>query len=67
MDTWYNVAKEAYRAYAAVTDNKNFRGDEMPKFSELPEEIQNAWEAACQKSIDYAVEIGLNGITRPNR
>jgi hypothetical protein len=40
------LAVEAYHRYGAVTDFKNFRGDPMPKFDDLPETIQRAWEAA---------------------
>ena len=40
------IAEIAYNAYAKVTDNKNFRGDEMPLFQDLGEKIQNAWIAA---------------------
>lgn len=43
---WSGAAKGAYQAYAAVTDNKNFRGEEMPAFEALPVQIQKAWEAA---------------------
>lgn len=40
------IAEIAYNAYAKVTDNKNFRGEEMPLFADLGEKIQNAWIAA---------------------
>lgn len=40
-------AEEAYARYGAVTDFKNFRGDPMPAFADLPEKIQAAWEAAA--------------------
>jgi hypothetical protein len=43
---WRNLAKAGYEAYAASTGNKNFRGEEMPKFEELPESVINAWIAA---------------------
>lgn len=43
-----SIAASAYRAYAAVTDNKNFRGEEMPKWDDLPEPIRIAWEAAAR-------------------
>ena len=49
---WYNVAMLAYEAYAQTTDNKNFRGEEMPKFGELPGKIQEAWIAAVRKACD---------------
>lgn len=39
-------AQAAYAAYGESTGGKNFRGDPMPAWSELPEAIQNAWVAA---------------------
>ena len=46
---WEEVAKSAYLAYAAVTDNKNFRGEEMPKYEDLPDRIKDAWNAAVRQ------------------
>jgi hypothetical protein len=55
---WTVAARGAYGAYAAVTDNKNFRGEDMPAFDALPEKIQEAWRAAAayafQGGVDYA-------------
>lgn len=45
---WSDIAASAYRAYAASTGNKNFRGDPMPRFDDLPGAIQVAWEAAAR-------------------
>lgn len=39
-------AKAAYQRYGSVTDFKNFRGDPMPEFEQLPNTIQAAWVAA---------------------
>ena len=39
----YDLAKIAYAAYAKSTNNKNFKGEEMPTFDELPIKIQDAW------------------------
>lgn len=39
-----NAAKVSYDTYGKVTDFKNFQGNPMPKFDELPETIQNAWK-----------------------
>jgi len=39
-------APQAYAAYSAHTGNKNFRGEEMPAFDDLPEGIKGAWRAA---------------------
>lgn len=33
---WDAIARFAYEAYAETTDNKNFRGEEMPRFDGLP-------------------------------
>jgi len=38
---------DLYKAYGSVTAFKNFRGDPMPKFGDLPEKIQEAWQAAA--------------------
>lgn len=48
------VAKAAYEAYAVETGNKNFRGDEMPKWEELPHSIQNAWFAAVTAALEMS-------------
>lgn len=36
---WSDIARHAYMAYSASTDNKNFRGEEMPAFENLPRSI----------------------------
>lgn len=45
---WRDIAASVYRAYAASTGNKNFKGDPMPAFGDLPIAIQTAWEAAAR-------------------
>lgn len=35
--------EEAYLAYGSVTDMKNFRGEPMLEFKDLPEQIKKAW------------------------
>ncbi len=47
---WRDIAASAYRAYAASTGNKNFRGDPMPAFDNLPQAIKTAWEAAVRQA-----------------
>lgn len=47
---WRDIAASAYRAYAASTGNKNFRGDPMPAFGDLPPAIRTAWEAAVRQA-----------------
>ncbi len=51
---WQVIAESAYCAYAASTNNKNFLGQEMPVFSDLPEAIQAAWVAVAQ---DVAISL----------
>jgi hypothetical protein len=65
----------AYKSYAANTGNKNFRGDEMPKWEDLPVSIQTAWEAATRQIVsivdqdpEYRIlpdEQSWNGWVRP--
>ena len=47
---WSKIAESAYKAYAASTGNKNFRGDPMPEFSHLPQAIKVAWESAVRQA-----------------
>lgn len=47
---WRDIAASAYRAYAASTGNKNFRGEPMPAFDALPQPIRTAWEAAVRQA-----------------
>jgi hypothetical protein len=49
---WSDVAASAYRAYAASTGNKNFRGEPMPAFDDLPVSIRSAWQAAVRQAGD---------------
>jgi hypothetical protein len=51
---WSDIAASAYRAYAASTGNKNFRGEPMPVFVDLPRPIQVAWEAAVRHACGLA-------------
>jgi hypothetical protein len=48
--SWKEIAASAYRAYAASTGNKNFRGEPMPEFDQLPTPIRTAWEAAVRQA-----------------
>lgn len=57
--TWEAIAASAYRAYAASTGNKNFRGEPMPKFEDLPQPIRVAWEAAVRQ-VGYCLDNPLN-------
>lgn len=42
------LAVVAYTAYGQTTDFKNFLGNPMPQWHELPETIQNAWMASVR-------------------
>jgi hypothetical protein len=54
---WRDIAASAYRAYSASTGNKNFRGDPMPTFDDLPQPIKTAWEAAVRQA-DHCSRLG---------
>lgn len=43
------LAARAYYAYGAVTDHKNYQGNPMPDWSDLPPKIQDAWRAAVRQ------------------
>lgn len=47
-------ARIAYTAYGRVTGFKNFRGEPMPVFDELPETIREAWTKAAGTIWDLA-------------
>jgi len=49
--SWVEIAESAYKAYAASTGNKNFRGESMPEFNDLPLAIQTAWNAAVSSAV----------------
>lgn len=42
-----DLAQRAYDAYGAETDHKNFRGEPMPAWDDLPCKIQDAWRSAA--------------------
>lgn len=41
------ISHRSYNAYAASVGGKNYLGLAMPKWAELPAEIQNAWKASA--------------------
>jgi hypothetical protein len=51
-NSYESIAKSAYKAYSASTGNKNFRGEPMPEWKELPQPIQTAWEVATRQIIE---------------
>lgn len=46
----------AYTAYGCAVDFKNFQGDEMPLWRNLPQKIREAWEAAAEAAIHLRVD-----------
>lgn len=46
--TWRAIAPVAYNAYGSVVGFKNFQGQPMPSFDQLPETIKQAWERAAR-------------------
>jgi hypothetical protein len=52
-----NLAEQAYNAYSQATGNKNFMGNEMPKFNNLPENIKSAWNNAASEVIRLYHEV----------
>ena len=42
------LGRTAYTAYGATTGYKNFRGEPLPQWHDLPTTIQRAWMAAGQ-------------------
>ena len=44
-------AERAYKAYGDKADWKNFRGDPMPEWGDLPENIRTYWQAAAVQVI----------------
>jgi hypothetical protein len=44
-----SLAERAYKAYAESTEGKNFRGDPMPEWADLPQYTRNAWHAAVEQ------------------
>lgn len=57
--TTASLAERAYKAYADSTENKNFKGDPMPEWADLPQPIRNAWGAAAESvRHDVLVQLG---------
>ncbi len=46
-----SMAIAAYEAYGQTTNFKNFQGNPMPLYTELPEPIKNAWRAAAMACV----------------
>ena len=52
------LAENMYAAYGKTTDYKNFRGDPMPTWEELPEPQKTAWFAASTTALQYTGKLG---------
>lgn len=53
-----DLAKLAYHAYGQNTDFKNFQGNPMPQWEDLPDRIKEGWIAAA-KAIEFQVSYGI--------
>lgn len=51
VDTINTMAHAAYDAYGDAADWKNFRGDMMPCWDDLPANIRAYWREATKKTI----------------
>ena len=47
MNPWREIAELACAAYGQMVGWKNVVGNPMPKWEDVAEGIQRAWEAAC--------------------
>lgn len=50
--TYKEYAELAFNAYSASTGGKTYDGKPIPKWNELPERIQQAWEVAVHTVFD---------------
>ena len=46
--TWEEIAASVYRAYCNSAGNKDFQGNPMLEWEDLPQTIQTAWEASVR-------------------
>lgn len=65
------LARIAYRAYGESTGWKNFQGNKMPEFDDLPGPIQAAWRAASLAVAVHAPsltggEVGASEVQGPS-
>lgn len=47
--------KYLYEVYGDMVDFKNFQGNPMPEYEDLPDAIKEAWEAVASNS--YSIEL----------
>lgn len=43
-----DIGEIAYIAYGNYVEWKNFQGERMPDFADLPPKIQNAWRVSAE-------------------
>jgi len=46
----------AYEAYGVVVGHRNYAGDPMPAWDDLPEVIRRAWQAAAAAVLEHQGE-----------
>lgn len=51
MHTDEEIAEAAYYSYGEAVGWKNYLGKPMPSWSDLPSQIQQAWQASCKTAI----------------
>lgn len=51
-------AKEAYDAYGAVTDHKNYQGLPMPEWEALTDKIRAAWVESVKSVYRHLTQTG---------
>lgn len=51
-----DLAKSAYRAYAASVDNTSVRGEPLPEWDALTTPVQNAWKLAAE-AVRHDIEL----------
>ena len=49
---YMEIAYASYTHYGTVTDFKNFRGEPMPPFDMLPDQIKKAWHDAARHAFN---------------
>lgn len=53
----FGLARTAYEAYAVALKYKTFRGEDMLKFDELPDNIKLGWQAAAHAASAATVKV----------
>lgn len=58
------LAKIAYDMYGKTVDYKNFQGNPMPKFDDLPQQIRKAWTNASLAVVNAYIEALIKRIVK---